>query len=341
MTTHQRSWRNRREGGRGDKEPVSYYGLPVIKRAPWKWLIVWYFFLGGVAGASAALASIAELFGGRAAAPIKRFGRYVSFITLIPSPVLLILDLGRPDRFFHMLRILKLRSPMSVGTWGLTFFGLFNGLATVGEACADGVIGRIPIVRRLGPLWSMLAWGPIRSFAGFMAAAFGFFVAGYTGVLAAATAVPLWAKNKFLLGPLFLTSAMSTGVAAISLALSVAGGASREALHRLEKLERLVLLAELALTVALHRNSGPVIGRPLREGRTGATARWGMLGAGLGLPLAAQALTMIFKLGPSRLRSALSAISVLAGGFCLRYVMVFGGRASADDPEATFTYARR
>src|SRR5205085_9522628 len=117
-------------------------------------------------------------------------------------PILLILDLGRPERFHHMLRVVKLRSPMSIGTWGLLIFGGFNGLSALIQAAEDGLFGRASLLSRL-----LLAL-PCRTIA-FVGGMFGFLVGGYTGVLLGVTAVPVWAKNHLLLGPLLLTSAMS------------------------------------------------------------------------------------------------------------------------------------
>src|SRR3712207_785565 len=102
-----------------------YYGIPVIHKPHWKWLIIVYFFLGGIAGAAHVVAAIADLVSPRDNRTIVRIGRYVSFSALVPTPILLILDLARPRLFLNMLRIVKFRSPMSVGTWGLTVFGLF------------------------------------------------------------------------------------------------------------------------------------------------------------------------------------------------------------------------
>ncbi|MGH2558058.1 MAG: NrfD/PsrC family molybdoenzyme membrane anchor subunit, partial [Thermomicrobiales bacterium] len=130
-----RNWGERkRSRGRGQDAPEtaaqaarsSYYGLPVIHKAHWNWMIVVYFFLGGLSGACYVIASIAELIGARRYGEIVRAGRFLSFLTLLPCPVLLILDLQRPERFLHMLRVVKLRSPMSVGTWGLLLFSAFS-----------------------------------------------------------------------------------------------------------------------------------------------------------------------------------------------------------------------
>jgi formate-dependent nitrite reductase membrane component NrfD len=233
-----------------------------------------------------------------------------------------------------MLRVVKLRSPMSVGTWGLTIFGGFCGLAALVQAAEDGLLRR---PRWLGRLLLAL---PARAID-VVGSLFGFFVGGYTGVLLAITAVPLWAKNYLLLGPLFLASAMSSATAAITLALALVGGTGRRTLEQLRRLDMLMLVTELVLLIRLRRGSGPVIGRPLREGRLGAIYRWGVLTGGIGTPLVLQASGSLLRGNSERLVAGVTSSLILAGGFLLRYLMVMAGRASADDPQATFEYTRR
>src|SRR5215216_2591916 len=109
----------------GDDYP-SYYGRPVIKEPVWSWEIPWYFFTGGLAGASSCLGFVAGLTGNRW---LGRTARLVSLGAAPASPILLISDLGRPDRFYNMLRVFKPTSPMSVGTWVLSSFGAASSIA--------------------------------------------------------------------------------------------------------------------------------------------------------------------------------------------------------------------
>ncbi len=333
--SYKRNWEPRR-GGRSvsDESSASYYNVPVIHKPHWKWLIIWYFFLGGISSASYVIAAIADIFGGREGDRIKRVGRYLSLAALIPSPLLLILDLGRPERFYLMLRIIKLRSPMSVGTWGLTIFGLFSALSGVIQAAHDGLFGWFK------PLNRVLLALPSTTING-LGAVFGFFVGGYTGVLLGITAVPLWAKNALLLGPLFLSSALSSGAAAITLVLSLVRGTNHRAIARLERLDTVTLLAELGLILLAQANAGPVISRPIREGWLGNVFRWGVLGTGIIAPLTMQIRAILARKQPSRHAAMLSSALTLIGGFLLRYVMVTAGRVSADDPQSTFEFARK
>jgi formate-dependent nitrite reductase membrane component NrfD len=328
---YERRWENRRSGGKsaGDKARDSYYGLPVIHKPHWKWLIIVYFFLGGISGASYVIGTAANIFGGKEGKRIGRVARYVSLAALLPSPVLLILDLGRPERFLNMMRVVKLRSPMSVGTWGLAVFGAFCTLSAMIQAAQDGIIRKprgLARALRASP-------APVVGTIGSIPA---FFVSGYTGVLLAATAVPFWTRNYLVMGPLFVASAVSSATAAISLVLSVCRGTTHDTLRRLERLDRIALVAEVGLLVATRANLGPRLGKPIRDGGTARIYRTNVIGTGIAAPIALSVIgTRLLRL-PPRLVSGASSALILAGGFALRYVMVVGGRESADDPQATF-----
>ena len=99
-----------------------YYGLPMLKRPLWGWEIAFYFFFEGISSGTFILAALADVCGGGRYRAMIRKSRYLAFATLLPCPPLLIADLGRPERFHHMLRIVKLSSPMSLGAWALLGF---------------------------------------------------------------------------------------------------------------------------------------------------------------------------------------------------------------------------
>src|SRR5919206_4927680 len=175
--------------GRGDvrmvpeEEVRSYYGRPVIKEPTWKPDIAWYFFAGGLAGASSGLAFVARLTGN------DRLARRALLAALggaTVSPVLLIRDLGRPDRFYNMLRVFKPTSPMSLGTWILSSFGAASTIAAVADV--------LEIFPRLGRT------------AGALAALLGPALSTYTAVLVAGTSVPVWHEARRELPPVFAGS---------------------------------------------------------------------------------------------------------------------------------------
>jgi len=126
----------------GEQQELSYYDRPVLKAPVWSWAIIWYFFFGGLAAGSYIIASIASLFGSRDDRAVARAGYYLSLLAVLPCPPLLIKDLGRPERFLNMFRMFKLKSPMSMGTWGLLTFSLFSGVTAVIQAARDGLLGR-------------------------------------------------------------------------------------------------------------------------------------------------------------------------------------------------------
>ena len=135
---------------------------PGMLKAPvWTWEVPLYFWTGGIASGSAFVALACDLAGDHRSA---RIARLVSLGALAPSPPLLIMDLGRPERFFNMLRIFKTRSPMSMGAWALTLFG--NLIA--GAVGAD-LLGREKTARRLGGATAVV----------------GGYLGSYTGVLLA------------------------------------------------------------------------------------------------------------------------------------------------------------
>ncbi len=318
--------------GRGERwqgKASTYYNIPLIQKAHWSWEIVLYFFLGGMAGGSFLTSTIAHLFGTDEDAPLVRAGRYLSFVCILISPILLIKDLGRPERFLHMLRVLKLRSVMSIGTWALTTFGLLCGFTAIYQAALDGLLNWFPLMARLIKAFPIKVIESIGSL-------FGVIVATYTGVLLAATAVPVWARARHILGGLFFTSGLSTALSALALILSL-GHSNRDTLERVEQAELIAATTELGLIAALPPTLGP-LGKPIFKGRTGIFFLGGTIASGLIAPLL---LRLGWKAtGKSTPRSVniVASLLVLVGGLILRYVWIVAGRESADDPEATHYY---
>lgn len=174
----------------------------------WTWYILFYFFFAGLTGGCYVVGSLLRLFGRAEDRPASRLAHVTSFVALLPCPVLLVVDLGQPVRFWHMLvnttpghvgASFKYWSPMSVGAWGLLVFGVFatgSFLASIGPR---GLVGRL-LSGWFGGLWSLVGL------------LFGLFVAGYTGVLLSVSNQPVW-SDTYALGGLFLASGLSASVA--------------------------------------------------------------------------------------------------------------------------------
>lgn len=187
-----------------------------VRDPDWTWYILFYFFFAGLSGGSYAIASLLRVFGKEADESAARLGYYVSFITLLPCPVLLTLDLGEPLRFWHMLVNMtpgdaglnfKYWSPMSVGAWALVVFGAFSTVSFLDALGRDGKfrIGLIvrPLAGVLGKIWATTGL------------VLGLFIAGYTGVLLAVSNQPVW-SDTWALGGLFLASGLSGSAALLA-----------------------------------------------------------------------------------------------------------------------------
>jgi formate-dependent nitrite reductase membrane component NrfD len=307
---------------RSDK---NYYGIPPIKRAHWTWQIPIYFWLGGIGAGTQLFATVAQLLGHEDEA-LKRASRYTVLVTMLLSPVLLIWDLGRPERFYNMLRILKLRSPMSTQSWSLLTFGNLGGLIAVRQAAEDGLLlGDNPLSRlaiRLVPdrLLTVLVLP------------FGLFVGFNTGNLVSATSVPIWARNWMLMGPTFLASGLSTALSWLSLVLHLGRWGEAKTLRVLHRAEKATIVIEAALIAAsllrMGKWSKPLFSREVAPLFIGGTILGGIVA-----PFA------LLAGKETRSRSMLASILALAGGLAFRFAIILAGRKSADDPEAYFTFA--
>jgi protein NrfD len=181
----------------------------------WRWLIIGYFFIGGIAGGSYFIAALLDLFGAPRDRLVARLGYYVALVGIVASAALLTVDLARPERFWHMLiqsergwPMFKWWSPMSIGSWGITLFGLFAFLSALGAIAEEGWVRWAPLRRLHGGILGAI----IPILGGVLA----FFVAGYTVVLLSVTNRSIWADTN-LLGVLFLFSGASTAAATLIL----------------------------------------------------------------------------------------------------------------------------
>lgn len=295
----------------------------------WRWWIVLYFFFGGLAGGCYFLAVLIDLFGRPIDRPLARLGYYIAFPLVVLCGLLLVVDLNKPLRFWHMLierntfgPMFKLWSPMSTGSWALLIFGLFSfgGFLT---ALADDDRLTSPRLRRLQPrLRALTALKPPsilgRVFA-IVGGVFGFFIAGYTGVLLSVTNRPIWSDTN-LLGLLFIVSAASTSAALLML-LAHRKGWTMPAVAALHRLDTWMIVLELVVLVAVMMSLGPVL--TAWSNAWGALLLVGVIVMGLLVPL-----MMSWRPGMLRWSSVTaSAVLVLIGGFILRVVVVLSSES--------------
>jgi formate-dependent nitrite reductase membrane component NrfD len=306
------------------RKDKNYYGIPPIKHAHWTWQIPVYFWIGGIGAGVHLFSTIAQILGHKDEA-LTRTSRYTVLATMILSPILLIWDLGRPERFYNMLRVLKLRSPMSTQSWSVFAFGNLSGLIAARQAAEDGLLGDD------NPLVRLVKLIPARTLS-ILALPVGLNVGSNTGNLISATSVPLWARNWLFMGPTFLASGLSTALSWLSLVLHLTNSGEKKTLRTLHRAEKAIIVIEAGLMATslarMSRWSKPLSSREVAPLFVGGT----LLG-GLVAPMA-----LLFG-KETRKKSLLASILVLAGGLAFRFAIIKGGRISADDPEAYFTFA--
>jgi Polysulphide reductase, NrfD len=277
-------------------EMQSYYGRPIVKEPVWQPEIPFYFFTGGIAGASSVLHAGARLAGNDV---LARRSLLIGAAADIVSPALLISDLGRPERFLNMLRVFKVTSPMSVGSWIL--FG--SGAASTAAAALE-LAGK---------------WKRVKVAAEAVSALLGPPLATYTGTLLADTSIPVWHEGRHELPWLFGASASATAGAAAALVVppSDAGPARRLAVGS--------AVAELGLFEAMEHRLG-FVGEVYKQGQAGRFARVSKICTAAGAALLATA-------GKRNRAGAIGGGAlVLAGELAMRWSVFRAGFQSARDP---------
>ncbi len=277
----------------------------------WGWIIVVYFFLGGLAGGAAFLAAMFDLFGRREDRPMARLGYLIAFVAIVLGGPLLIVDLNRPERFWHQFiqsetfrPMFKYWSPISIGSWIVLAFSLFATLAAAGALAERGVLPAA--LRALGQ-------GTLGRIVAALTGLGGLAVAGYTGVLLSATNRPLWSDTP-LIGLLFLLSGVSAGAAAM---LLLGSRLNRESVHWLNQMDAYSTILELIVLAALALSLGSILDDIWGNG-------WGVLLV-VGVVLVGLLLPLLLHLRPrllGRLSVPSAAVLVLVGAFVLRTVVV-------------------
>jgi hypothetical protein len=278
-------------------EVRSYHGQPVIKEPVWTWEIPRDLYTGGLAGASAGLAALCELRGNKVLAR-RAWAGALAGVTL--SPALLTSDLGKPRRFLNMLRMFKVTSPMSVGSWILSASG-----ATTALAAGSAWFGVFPRLSRLAKPGAAVLGLPLST---------------YTGALLANTAIPVWHEARWELPFVFGSgAALSAGALGVVLAPPRHAAPAR-------RLALAGALAEVGLKEAMEKRLGPHAG-PYKKG---ASSAFGHAGRGA---IAAGAALLAVGGRQSRPAAALAGALLSAGALAARWSVFKAGFTSASDPQ--------
>jgi Polysulphide reductase, NrfD len=292
-------------GGPIPRKP-GYYGEPVVKPPVWTWQVPLYFFFGGIGGMSAVIALGGILF---QHVDLARTAMWIAAIAgAVLSPILLIMDLGRPHLFLNMLRVFKHRSAMSMGAWILTAFGM----------CA--VAGLIALELHAHQIFPGTLGQLLHFVAGifiFASAIFGTLLATYTGVLIGATAIPAWFLHRVQLPIIFGTAGLGSAAGLLELLG-----------NRVAPLNAIGFFAaavETALLIWLSIDKHGAADRAIHEHGSGWLIRIGEI---LNGPLAL--ILRFFGLVP------FAAISFLVGALVSRFGWITVGKVSGSDPESVF-----
>jgi formate-dependent nitrite reductase membrane component NrfD len=286
-------------------EMQSYYGKPIVKEPVWKAEIPFYLFTGGVAGGASVLHGLARLTGNHR---LARSSLYIGAVADAVSPVLLVSDLGRPERFLNMLRVFKVTSPMSVGSWILF---VSSGASTT--AATLELLGALRPARWLAEAVSFVTGPPL---------------ATYTGALLANTAIPVWSEARDELPWLFgASAAASAGATAAMVTPAAAAGPARRAAVA-------GVAAELGLVRLMRRRLG-FVGEVYELGEAGRYARVSKVCAAAGAGLLA------LRGRRSRPAAVVGGALVLAGEVALRWSVFKAGFQSARDPRYTVLPQRK
>lgn len=295
-------------GGPIPKRP-GYYGEAVVKPPVWTWEIPLYFFVGGTAGMAPLIAFAGLLLG---LTDLTANALRIAAAGAVISPILLVMDLGRPELFLNMLRVFKHRSPMSVGAWILSAFG--------GFAVPGWLVFELFYNEAFAPSIHLL----VLLLAGALtlgAAVFGLGLATYTGVLIGATAIPAWFLHRILLPIHFGTAGLGSAAAILELL--------GNPIRPLWMLGMLAAVIETLLWFWLEIDRHGVADRALHEGRAGWLIRGGEFFSGP-LPIILRLTNLV----------PLAALSFLLGALLSRFGWIDAGRVSGRDPEAVFAAQR-
>jgi Ni/Fe-hydrogenase subunit HybB-like protein len=192
-----------------------YLTQDVTKVPDWHGLVAWDLLFNNLTTGLFLVAAVGELARPGLLGPVARVAYPVALVFLLIDLLMLVADLGDPLRFHHMLRIFKLSSPMSLGTWSLTIFSLPLTLIVAIEAAQ--FIGWLP------PGSRALEWVHWSAVVFCLLPAFGSLA--YKGVLFSTSSQPGWRDARWL-GGWMASSALTLGCAEL-LAISVLTGHPR------------------------------------------------------------------------------------------------------------------
>jgi hypothetical protein len=281
---------------RARRDGAGYAAGPVTKPPAWHGLVAWDMLFNNLTTGLFLVAALGELAAPEVFRPLAKVAYPLALALLLTDLACLVLDLGDPLRFHHMLRVFKPTSPMSLGTWCLTIYSLPLTAAAALSLWPDG--------------WPALEWARKAAVVLGLLPALG--AAAYKGVLLSTSAQPGWRDARWL-GGYLANSALLLGCAEVLLLAALLGQESAVA----------VLRPALVLLLAIHivplglvvRDLLPTLSRVYTPGQLGSLAALGV-GVGTLVPLA------LLLAGGGRLPVLAAVLVLLLRSLSLRFVIV-------------------
>jgi len=291
----------------------------------WGFPIYLYLWLAGMAAGAYFTAFLAERFGKHKDHRLLHIALYLGIPAAMVGVIFLLSDLSYPLRFWHLFVFFNLTSPMSIGSW-LLILWMGMGVLIIFFWLIRNRIRIKP--ERLERITNFLQW------AGFFAS---ILLMSYTGVLLAVSIQPLWAST-FLLSPLFVVSAISTGAAILILAalISRIWKIHGETIKRMIQVDAIVIAFEFVILLVfllwLYKSGIPGASESMIMLTTGVLAvrLWlGVVSLAIMVPFALDVVHWGKKVGEHRtvlIAAIFSSACVIFGGLILRIVIVIGGQ---------------
>ena len=281
----------------------NYATKPVTKAPAWHGLVAWDMLLNGMTTGLFLVAALSELVAPDRFASVAQAAYPVALLLLLVDLLCLVLDLGDPLRFHHMLRVFKPRAPMSLGTWFLTIFAVpLTVAAALSLLPAGGMT--LAWVRRLAVVIGLLpALGS----------------AVYKGVLLSTNAQPGW-KDARWLGGYLTNSALMLGCAEMLVLSVLMRHVSAAA----------ILRPALGLLLVLNLVPLCLLAVDLRTTLSRLYTRWQLCGVGTLALGGGVLLPLCLLLVVDSPLSMLSAVMCIAlGSLVIRFVIIMLPHASA------------
>ena len=300
----------------------TYYGRSQLKTAPFNnYAVGGYIFLAGLSAGSTIVATLAEQAGHRDG--VGRRGRLLATLAPTIGSAVLVWDLHTPQRFLNMMRVAKITSPMSIGTWTLLGFSAFAMPAAAAEIAAPRLPAASGWLRRLARVASVPA------------ALFGTGLGTYTAALLSATSTPVWAAAPRALAMRFASSTIATGASALSL-----GERNPRTRRALDVVALAALMTEAMGAKLSHRRYQEAGIASALDSPAGRTEFWGGHVAGTLVPAGLKALSLLVGSRRGRLMSRLASVGAIAGSATFRVSIMAAGDVSAASPDVSFRFAQ-